>query len=297
MEDFKPGEEGIYFNLSSDRYHSAPGLSRSMLEQLDPPARLLAYLNKPEARDPWAVIGRVIHQRLLEPGAPLPLVTKPDTYTNAKGKKKAWSGNAKVCRKWVADQESAGNIVLGPKELEQITGVVDSMLSNEDVEMRELIQEHFSDGDAEVSCFREFEGSGVKILLKARLDFLPRRTNYIIDIKSVMEGGTSRSAIQKQLEDYLLQPAHYIQVFNALAMDNQRDDFIFFFCEKVPPYLVLPVRVSKHSEVMRLGRILWERRLAVYAECLTSRDFPGHAPSVHDIDLSDFQAKRLEQQQ
>lgn len=293
-ENFKPGEEGIFLNLSSELYHSSPGVSRSMLEQLDPPARLMAYLKRPELSDPWAVIGRVIHQRLLEPGKPLPLVTKPEKYTNEKGETKDWSGNAKICRKWIADQEAAGLIVIGPKELEQITGVVDSMLSNRDPEMRALIREHFSDGDAEVSCFREFEGEGVTLLLKARLDFLPRRTNYITDLKSVADGCTSRSAIQKQLEDYLLQPTHYTTVFNALAMDDQRDEFIFWFAEKSAPFLVLPVRVSKDSETMRLGRILWEKRLAVYAQCVQSGNWPGWPARVVDVDVPSWAIKKGE---
>lgn len=294
-EGWQPGEEGLYFDLAAEDYFAAPGVSRSMLAELDPPARLLAYLKRPEVREPWAVIGRAIHQRLLEPNTPLPVITKPEKYTNEKGETKDWSGNAKVCKKWVAEKEAAGLFVLGPKEVEIIEGVVGSMVSNADSEMQDLIASHFRKGHAEVSCFRTCQVGDTSLLLKARIDWLADGLNVIDDLKSVADGSTALPAIEKLVEQYAVQAVHYLTVFNSLAMDDQRDGFVLWFTEKCEPWLVRPVKIAADSNAMRYGQKEWEKRLAVYAECIRNGRFPGWPATIIDGKLPSYTARKLEQ--
>lgn len=294
-DNFKPGEEGIFLNLSSELYHSSPGVSRSQLGQLDPPARLIAYLKRPEVREPWAVIGRAIHQRLLEPGKPLPFITKPETYTNEKNEVKPWSGNAKVCRKWIAEMESSGLFVLGPKEVEVIEGAVHSMTSNPDSEMQDLIASHFRKGHAEVSCFRTCQVGDTELLLKARIDWLADGLNVIDDLKSVADGLTALPSVEKLVEQYAVQAVHYLTVFNSLAMDDRRDGFVLWLIEKCEPYLVRPVKIAADSEAMRYGQKEWEKRLAVYAECIRNGRFPGWPATIIDGKLPAYTVRKMEQ--
>src|ERR1043165_8519081 len=52
MHSFTPNTEGIFEDLPAHVYHAAPGVSNSMLKNMEPPARLPVYLA--EKREPTA---------------------------------------------------------------------------------------------------------------------------------------------------------------------------------------------------------------------------------------------------
>jgi hypothetical protein len=124
---WQPGVEGIYFDLPAETYHKAPGVSNSVLKEMDPPANHKAA--KPKKVTPDMLLGTLIHQAILEPQKPMDVVMKPEgmSFSTTEGKK------------WKAAHE--GQTILSPDDYWAIGGCAKSVLSHP------KCAELFSEGD------------------------------------------------------------------------------------------------------------------------------------------------------
>ncbi len=145
-------------------------------------------------------------------------VQKPKTYENNKGEIKKWSGNATVCKEWIAD--NTDKIVLSETEHYQVLKMYES------VHQHPLAQEYFSEGDPEVGFRTVINGLPVQ----CKADWFNDR--YIIDLKTCQSLNDFHKHFHKY--GYWRQAAHYINVI--FMVTGERLPFIFIAVEKESPY-------------------------------------------------------------
>jgi hypothetical protein len=220
--------------LPNEEYHkNAPGISNSLLKEIDPtPQHLLGYLwereleaeaaaaeaertGEPVVSDSERIehflVGSLVHQMTLEPDSPLPkLVTPPQEYPSVDGYPKDWNWNAKYCKQWRAEERRKGNIVLTQKAYDQARGCVRGIIRHP------IAAALLRRGNAEVSAFAPWV-CGHKTTRRTRMDWLPD-ADCIVDIKTVLRGGAERGAFQKTCMDYGYgeQAAYYLDVYDSV---------------------------------------------------------------------------------
>jgi hypothetical protein len=209
-------EEGIYFNMPEEEYHSLPYLSRSMMEDILVDVEEAWYNswfnpNKPRQQPTDAMeLGTAIHSAVLEPEVFEELYAKIPSYddyedkvilhTNEQisdflasvGEKK--SGKKEELIQRVLPYVDPNTTIIWQLVLNDFYDSINHggkrSLSREwfelieeiqkSIERRPLIQEVFSDGYPEVTIIWKDEWTGV--MCKCRLDYL--KTNAIGELKS-----------------------------------------------------------------------------------------------------------------
>ena len=280
--------QGVFCGMSSNDYHAAGGVSSSMLRNMDPPARLPAYLAAPREVTPEMMLGTLAHHMLLEPDKPLPkIAVQPETYPappdcSAVKTKKAspgdplpWHNGATYCKRWHAEAREAGLLVLTSDAMESLRGMVSSV-SNHPWARQILVN-----CDTEVSIFLDYEWNSKSVLRKARLDVVPS-ISVLLDIKTVEDA--SKDAFAWKLADgYALQAAYYLDMWNEAIPHNQRDTFCFVVVERKPPYLVACYFMD--SDDLNAGRTAYKRNLQTYMECSETKVWPGFSSKCEPITM------------
>lgn len=149
-----------------------------------------------------------------------------------------------------------------------------------------------SRGTPEQSLFWDDERHGMQ--RRARLDWLPHATDgrmILADYKSTVCAEPRRVA--KSMADfrYHQQAAWYVDGVKALGLAEDVA-FVFVFQEKTAPYLVTVVEPD--VEALRIGRLLNDRALEVFAECIATDTWPGYTSDVELISLPKWATYGLE---
>lgn len=263
--------EGIFTGTSFDAYVEAPGVNQSMLQHMDPPARLPAYLaggDDEETID--MIIGTLVHQRVMQPDLPLPRI-----HIKPQGMK----FSTKEGKKWKADH--GDGLILKLDEFSMLNGIVDSISKDS------LCKKIFASGMTEVAAFKTREFPVGSVLRKARLDFVPPG-NCLVDIKTFAYMG--KEAFEKALlcrehggRGYALQAAYYIDIWNDIHGDTHKETFVFIVAEKEPPYLIGCYLVD--YDALGYGRRHYEKRLIRYIECRESNTWPGYPEGFQAVSI------------
>ena len=268
---------GTYAGVDIERYHrdvnlfdgfsiSSSGL-RTLLQ------RPLEYWwtspYNPEAAEryssPALEFGKAAHMLLLgEEGFAERYVKRPDTYETDKGEWKPWSGNAKVCKEWLADQAKAGKTVITETEITHIRNMAAALSGNEAIRLGIL------NGRIERSIFYRDKD----IWLKARPDAIPSDSGDFVDLKtaaSVDDESLSRAIFS---HGYHVQAGFMRKVVRAVLGADAFTSFTFVFVEKAPPYDVRVMQL-KDSDIDR-GEAIAERGLALLRQCIERGRWPGY---------------------
>jgi hypothetical protein len=206
-------------------------------------------------------------------------IVKPETYTNEDGDEKPWNGNAKVCRKWAADQIKAGIEIISESELKYAEAACKSMLADA------TIADFIRNSDRQVHLVGEWHDkeTGITVPLKALIDLAPKDdtiwSDNLADIK------TTRNAEPMAWQrfcfkvGYFIQAALYNELWNA-ATGQQRTSFCFFLVENYSPWQTAKRLLSQNY--MTLGRAEVDRVMSLYCRCLLT----GKWPTYDDTDES-----------
>ena len=277
-ERWVAGEEGIFTGLPAESYHAAPGVSHSMLKNIEPPARLPVYLTEKREVTSAMILGTLTHSLILEPGVPLPMLAiKPDgmKFSTTEGKL------------WKAKADAEKRIIIKEDEHAALHGMVKAVAEHDDC------RDVFAEGDAEVSLFKLSTLDGRTCLCKARMDFIPTG-NALADIKTCMDA--SEEGFGKTLYDsgYFTQAAYYLDIYNAAkpADEPEKAVFVFIAVEKFPPYLVKCYTV--HPLAIADGREVNAKRLTSYMECAERKFWPGFKGGFTPIDIPGWARARLQ---
>lgn len=293
---WKPGEQGVFRGFPAEDYHKALGVSQSMLREMDPPARLPAYLATPKRVTELMVMGTLAHHMILEPEKPLPkIVIQPETYpappdsSLVKSKKVStgdpieWNNNSKYCKRWYAEAHEQGLIVLTDDRRDSLLGMVKSVSNHPAA--RQLL----TNCETEVSIFLDWSRGAGTLLRKGRMDIVPFG-NVLADIKTCDDA--SPDEFSKKLGDgYAQQAAFYLDLWNEAMPHDQREGFVFIAVERRPPYLVACYVVDPTD--IQVGRFVNQQRMAAYLECSKAGYWPGFSTNFESLSMPSWARRRL----
>jgi len=267
--------EGILYDLSSERYHAAPGVSNSMIKHLArSPAHLKTYLEQPPEQTPAMLFGQIVHQLLLEPDRPWKWAVRPPGLDGRSKEGKEWK--ARVGEKPVLDHEDWLNV----------EGVVAS------VRTHPMARLALGAGRSEVSVFKKFHLGG-SALRKARIDFV-NNGNALVDIKTTEDARPDAFARMIYNMRYHVQAAYYLDIWNdCLPLgEAPKESFVFIAVEKTAPYAVGVYDLAR--EAINAGRREYIRLLQLYIECEEQGEWPAYNPDVQEINLPTWALKKGE---
>ena len=254
----------LVYGMDINAYHAHPAISKSGLDDMDPPARFYALHLDPNrpAREQTASqrAGTLAHCAILEP--------------EAFGKRYAVGpdcGRAtKLWKEWEASLP-AGVEAIKPDEYET------AMRQRESVLKLPGMADILAAGKAEVSAFWEDPYTGVQC--RCRPDFVT--PDALIDLKTVGRGdvfGLSRQAVKL---NYHVQDAFYTWGYSAASGEAERD-FWFLTVETEYPYLAALHRLP--VEAKNEGLAVVRLKLDIYAECLKRNEWPGYPSEIQTVD-------------
>lgn len=295
--DYVPGEKisvpGIYRGVPMDVYHgdccigtsiSSGHLRTAESKSLDEVWDKF-YLN-PD-RDPdesdktYFILGRAGHTLLLgEEGFRTDYLIRPETYPDDDSK--AWSGNSKSCKAWLAEAALAGKTVITKKQVETIRGIAKRLAAHP------TIQTGILNGLIEHSLFWVDEKTG--LWLKARPDAIPTDSNIFSDLKissDVTANATRRAINEHGYHQQMALIAEGIYVLTGRAMDEA----VLIFAKASRPYSInhKPLATSAMNRGWQQNR----RALDRIAEALKSGYWPGPDDDEVPAHLPDYREKQL----
>ena len=258
---------GIIHGLDINAYHASPGISKSGLDDMDPPARYYALHidpNRPEREQTAAQrAGQLAHCAILEPEEfGKRYAVGPDCSTRAAKAWKEWEGSL-----------PAGVEAIKPQEYEV------AMRQRESVLKIPGMKEILAGGHAEVSAFWEDPYTGV--LCRCRPDWAAN-CGALLDVKTVGNSSPSDFRLQAARMRYDVQDAFYTEGY-GLASGAVPDRFLFLTVETAYPFMaavheLLPESKAAGAEKARAA-------LNAYAGCLAANEWPGYGAEIHQIQL------------
>ena len=276
---------GCHFDIPASVYHADPGASASRLKRiaLESPLHCMLEMRTPIEPTPAMVLGTLVHQAILEPGQPLPmLAVVPESYTVPEDYKPAskrdvqpgevveWSFRRKHCQQWRKAQEEAGRIVLSRDDADVIWDAAKAVGSHS------LAAGFFNDADAEVSMFWETEDGS---RCKARLDLVPRGS-ALVDVKFTNDASPRAFAKHVVSMGYHIQAAWYLMAWETCGT-GKRDDFFFVAIEQG----TCAVTVHKLShDLIEEGKRVALGAFARWKRCMETGAWPGYDEVVHVVD-------------
>lgn len=257
---------GIIHGLGIEAYHSGPGISKSGLDDMDPPARYYALHLDPKrpVRVQTAAqrVGQLAHCAILEPEE---FGKRYAVGPDCSRANKAW-------KEWEASLP-AGVEAIKPSEYDT------AMWQRESVLKLPGMTDILSAGKAEVSAFWEDPYTGV--LCRCRPDFAAD-CGVLLDVKTVGNSSPSDFRLQAARMRYDVQDAFYTEGY-SMASDSPVDRFLFLTVETDYPYLAAVHELAPESK--SAGSEKARAALNVYAECLRNNEWPHYGSEIHQIQL------------
>lgn len=252
-------------DMDEATYHAHPALSSSGARKLLPPSCPATFKwerdNPPEGKQVFD-FGSAAHKLVLGDGPDLEIIDAPDWRTKA----------AKEQR----DAARAdGLIPVLVHEYQQVRAMADAITDHP------VAADLFRDGQPEVSLFWRDPRSGVDC--RARLDWF---TANVLGEPVVVDYKTCHSADPRALArsvwsfGYHIQQAWYLEGVEAVDLADDAG-FLFICQEKSPPYPVTVMALDR--EAVRVGHQRARRARSIFAECLATDEWPGHADRIIDV--------------
>lgn len=276
--------DGIHHLLDEHVYRNDPAIAISDLKEMNhSPMHFWSKkfggyrAEKTEAQE----IGTLTHLSVLEPEqyykrTVLKPSDAPRKPTEAQRNAKKPSDETIAAIKWWDEWNAAnaGKTELTQEERDQIWGITQGVLSNQDA--ASLLNNALK----EVAMFKTIEVDGVPIRIKGKADIIcgPKHPKVIADLKTVDRGYANPDDFGYSVRKwgYHQQAAWYIDLYNSLtAADDpfttesekvvKKTDWVFIVAEKLPPYAVITLELDRSA--IEAGRAINKSHLAVLAEC------------------------------
>ncbi len=270
----------IDYNMPLEDYHANAAISKSGLDLIrrSPLHYWEAYLN-PEGEGRKVTdalrMGTAFHVLVLEPDQYRNLVAvAPDVDKRTKAGKEEWQA---------FEYANDGKIIVKPKENDTLHRMAESVLKK-----KAAMIALKGKGHVEASLF--WQDPITLQECRCRPDWL-RTDGLLVDLKTTTDAspaGFEKSAYNYR---YHVQAAFYREGVLRAAGANT-EGFVFIAVEKEPPYAVGVYHATE--EFMRLGEIDFRRDMEVYAEAMTSDNWPGYPDTIEPLALPRWVSKQLE---
>jgi exodeoxyribonuclease VIII len=242
-------ETGFIKGLSSEAYHSGPGVSKSDLALiLRSPAH---YKAKEEGKEtPALLFGQAFHEFVLEP----------------KSFDKDWR---------VTTKKTISKGMLPEDAITKIKVMQQAILANETA--HDLLS---GDIEPELSFFW-MDPIYSEIPCKARADVLNKSKQIVVDIKTCVEA--TESAITRDAYKYHWDMQSGFYTYGLQLLTGVEHDFYFIAVEKESPFCVSVFKSS--PDFIQHGMIKCQQALEVYSECLKKNEWPGYSQEIISLEL------------
>lgn len=291
-------------SFDAHEYLKAPGVSATMLEYLRiSPAHLRSYIDGEMKEESDAMqLGTLAHRAIFEPDTITEdsVCFQPDTawiHKDRAAKLKSaiptgnidgdkieihWSGQITECREWVKDN-AAGRPIVDAREWKIAVRIRDN--AHKDGTVRALL----TGGNSEQSLLVEDDHGTLR---KSKFDYITTAGNVIPDLKTCRSAHPDK--FEKAIENmgYFQRAAFYVD--NANLAGLSKDTFVFICVETAPPYLVACYQLQ--DEVLQAGRMIYQRDLQQYRNCVETGRWPGYHQGIREIGLPPYTMKKLMQE-
>ncbi|WP_100499403.1 PD-(D/E)XK nuclease-like domain-containing protein [Geodermatophilus chilensis] len=274
-------EPGVYPDLHEDDYHADPvpggSLSSSGARKLLPPSCPAIFRHEQLHGSPKKRtfdLGHAAHKAVLGVGADVVTVDADDWKT-------------KAAREQRDTAHAAGKVPLLAHEVAQVDAMAAAIRQHP---MASALFNPERGGKPEQSLFWRQQipvatpDRQQQVWRRARLDWLPKLTPggrlILADYKTAAcaEPGAFRKTAFNL--GYHVQAAWYIDAVSALGLAEDIA-FVFVVQEKTAPY---PVTVCElDHDALRIGRVLSQQALSIYADCQRTDRWPGYSDQVELI--------------
>lgn len=253
--------------MSHDDYHAAPGLNKSLLDELHrSPAHYKYRLDNPREDTPAMLWGRMFHSFILEPDQ----FEKTYAVLPEGIDRRTKEGKA-IFAEW--EESNPGRIGVNKPDLATLQAMRDSLYSH----TRAVAA--LTGGRSELSLFWEHDGG---IAAKCRVDYLNDHHGVAVDLKTCMDARADVFSRDCWKYRYHVQAPYYLDGIGAVTGERW-SDFVFVCIEKEPPYAVAVYTAD--GEMVDQGRREYLRDLAVYRECMERDHWPAYADEVLALTL------------
>lgn len=249
----------IELSMPEAEYHARPELSSTGARRiLESPAKFQWARMHPEPPKAAFDLGTAVHSKVLGVGAPT--VAIPDEVLASNG-----AVSTKAAKEWIEQARAEGKTPVKADVAAQVDAMAESVLAN----ARPLFEQ---DGHAEASLFATDPETGVE--LRARFDYL---APVGVDLKSTGKTA-SPAAWPRTVFDlgYDVQQEHYQHIRRLI--EGEPHPFVFVAVETTPPYLVGLHQLDR--EFVEIGAAKARRARQIYAECLTTGNWPGYPTEI-----------------
>jgi hypothetical protein len=239
-------EEGIFYDISNEDYHSGPGISSSelklALENMAEWKRKYVDGEQDASKD-YFVIGSALHTAVLE----------PDEF-----------------------EERYADDKVVKKNLDMITGMAESIRKHP--EAGAIFN---GKGIAEFSCYQTCPYTG--LTRKVRPDYYREDIpNILFDLKSAQSASLDGFSRQMGNLKYFISAAYYLDVSRQFLPGLEK--FVFVVVEKKPPYYVAVYPLA--DDAIALGRMCYLEGLELIKQGQEKRWYPGYnKDAVVEIDV------------
>lgn len=253
-------KNGIYYDLPAEDYFAAEHINNSSLKLINKsPLHYKSSLEIKRDETKALVIGSAVHCSVLEPNTFIErYMVAPKVDKRTKEGKAIW-----------AELEAGGKTVLSGDDFQQIDAITAAVRSH-DTASRIL-----AEGSSEVSVFTDI----LETPAKCRIDW--HRPGVLTDLKTTDDASPSGFSRSVANYGYAMQAAWYLDCCEAAGLDART--FIFIAVEKSPPYAVAVYELTPES--IEVGRIQYQRALALYKHCMATGEWPGYDSSIIQLSL------------
>ena len=265
-------EIGIH-SLSFEAYLSASGVSNSMLRILSErtPMHLKCWMEgeKPEPTEAQK-LGTITHRCIFEPDTMKDAFhVRPDGLKFTTNEGKAWKA------------QHSDRLILSADESDTIASMVGA------VHRHPIASRLLKNATFEQGVFVEDRNG---ILRKLRPDILPNGGNILPDLKTCESAAPDDFTKAIGNFGYYRQGAYYLD--GCKLAGREFDAFVLIAVEKTPPYAVACYQIEPMA--IQLGRVQYQRDLAIYAECLASGKWPGYPERISALSVPQWMQRALE---
>lgn len=260
--------EGVHPDIPAHVYHGWDCASNSRLSIIHEksPAHLRAQMEAPSEPTDAQVIGTATHVAVLEPDSFDGLYARgPEAKRNTNAGKAEWAA---------VEAKHPEKMILKPDDFDLCLALRDAV--HRHAIARALIEEA---ADRELSVVWGDPETGV--LCKARLDGLARSIGAIVDLKTTKDAAPREYMKSVHNFGYHRQAAFYLDAARVHGMELT--DFVQVVVEKSAPYGVAVYRIEEAA--IEAGRRQLRRLLDIYAECLSSGQWPCYGDEIQSITL------------
>ena len=283
-----PPNDGIYSSIADTVYHADPtSLSSSGARTLSNQTaeQFFHDQHQPPKPKPQYDFGHAAHKMVLGEGGQIAVLDPAKHGLKEDGKPSLKPSATAMWKKEEAKARELGKSVITKAQMESAQRMAGRVFEHE------LAAKLLRRGSAEMSGYWHDDETSAR--LRFRPDWITdglART-ICVDYKSAVSADPRH--FERAVFDYGYhqQQAWYEDGLAEIGITDA--GFVFIVQQKTPPFSVSVCQIK--PEHVDLGRQLNRKAIRLFAECQSSGVWPGFAPIIHEVSLTNWQINRIEE--